>query len=232
MSAQALIAAARTARRAALDEHAGKSLLASYGVAVPRSATVTDASAVDAVFANLKAPVVVKIMSPDILHKSDAGGVKVGLKTAAAVKKAINAMAASPQIKAAHIDGYLIEEMAPAGQEMVIGGLRDPQFGPMVMVGLGGIFVEVLADVSFRICPITRLDAEEMLDELKGAAILAGARGRKPVSRDAIIDVLLKVGGENGLLMQCAGDITEADINPLIVSDSAAVAVDARFILS
>jgi acyl-CoA synthetase (NDP forming) len=98
-------------------------------------------------------------------------------------------------------------------------------------VGLGGIFVEVLADVSFRICPITRLDAAEMLDDLKGAAILSGARGRKAVSRSAIIDVLLKVGGENGLLIRHAGDISEADINPLIASASGAVAVDARFIL-
>lgn len=231
MSAQSLIAATRAAKRTALDEQAGKSLLANFGVAVPRSATVADASTVDAAFAGLTVPVVVKIMSPDILHKSDAGGVKVGLKSAAEVKDAINTMAASPKIKGARIDGYLIEEMAPAGQEMVIGGLRDAQFGPMVMVGLGGIFVEVLADVSFRICPITRLDAEEMLDELKGAPILAGARGRKPVSRDAIIEVLLKVGGDNGLLMQCAEDITEADINPLIVSENGAVAVDARFIL-
>ena len=226
------IAEARQQKRTALDERAGKSLLAEYGVTVPQSATAKDATGVDAACAKLRPPLVVKIMSPDILHKSDAGGVKVGLKSASEVKEAINAMAASPKIKGARIDGYLIEETAPAGQEIVIGGLRDPQFGPLVMVGLGGIFVEVLADVSFRICPITRLDAQEMLDDLKGAAILAGARGRKPVSRDAIIDVLLKVGGENGLLMQHADDITEADINPLIVSESAAVAVDARFILS
>jgi acyl-CoA synthetase (NDP forming) len=141
-------------------------------------------------------------------------------------------MSSLPKISTARVEGWLIEEMAPSGQEMVVGGLRDPDFGPLVMVGLGGIFVEVLADVSFRICPITRLDAEEMIDELKGAAILKGARGMKAVSRDAIVDVLLKVGGENGLLMQHAADISEADINPLIVSESAAVAVDARFILA
>jgi acetyl-CoA synthetase (ADP-forming) len=98
-------------------------------------------------------------------------------------------------------------------------------------VGLGGIFVEVLRDVSFRICPITKIDAEEMIDELKGAAILAGARGRKPASRAAMVDALLKVGGENGLLMTHAEDIKEADINPMIVSESSATAVDARFIL-
>lgn len=226
-----ILAAARAQQRASLDEQAGKALLARFGMAVPQSLTVRRASDVGAVFGKLKPPVVLKIMSPDILHKSDAGGVKVGLKSADEVKAAINAMTESPQIKGARIDGYLIEEMAPAGQEIVIGGLRDPNFGPLVMVGLGGIFVEVLRDVSFRICPITRIDAEEMIDDLKGAAILAGARGRKPASRAAIVEALLKVGGEGGLLMTHADDITEADINPLIVSETTAVAVDARFIL-
>jgi acyl-CoA synthetase (NDP forming) len=193
---------------------------------------VKNAAAAAQATGKLKPPFAVKVMSAEILHKSDAGGVKIGLKTAAEVEQAINAMAALPAIKSAHVDGYLIEEMAPAGQEVVVGAVRDPDFGPMVMVGLGGIFVEVLADVAFRICPITRLDAAEMLEELKGAAILQGARGRKPVSREAIIDVLLKIGGEDGLLMRHPGDFKEADINPLIVSEAGAVAVDARFILS
>lgn len=226
------IAEARKQKRSALDELAGKQLLAAYGVAVPQSVMVAGANEAAQKTKSLKFPVVVKVMSPDILHKSDAGGVKVGLKSAAEVGSAIGTMLQQPAIAAARIDGFLVEEMAPAGQEIVIGGLRDPQFGPLVMVGLGGIFVEVLADVSFRICPITRLDAQEMLAELKGAAILKGARGKKPVSQEAIIDVLLKVGGEAGLLTQHATDIKEADINPLIVSESGAVAVDARFILS
>ena len=232
MSNRNPIAEAKKSGRAALDEQAGKALLAQFNIAVPQSTVVKNAAGAAAAMKALRAPVVLKIMSPDILHKSADGGVKVGLKSAEDVAAAIEAMAASPKIKGARIEGYLIEEMAPAGQEIVIGGLRDPEFGPLVMVGLGGIFVEVLADVSFRICPITRLDAEEMLDDLKGAAILKGARGRKPVSRDAIIDVLLKVGGEGGLLMQHADAIKEADINPLIVSDTAAVACDARFILA
>ena len=227
-----LIAEARKQNRSALDERAGKALLAEFGVAVPQSVTVAGADEVGQKTKALKFPVVVKVMSPDILHKSDAGGVKVGLQSAVEVEGAIRAMMQQPAIAAARIDGFLVEEMAPPGQEMVIGGLRDPQFGPLVMVGLGGIFVEVLADVSFRICPITRLDAQEMLAELKGAAILKGARGRKAVSQDAIVDALLKVGGENGLLLRHAADIKEADINPLIVSESGAMAVDARFILS
>lgn len=225
------VGAAKRAGRNALDERAGKQLLAAHGIKVPQSRVAKGVSDVDAVMNGLQVPVVVKVMSPDILHKSDAGGVKINLRSAAEVKSAIEGMLNAPMIKNARIEGFLVEEMAPSGHELVIGGLRDPQFGPLVMVGLGGIFVEILKDVSFRLCPITRIDAEEMIAELKGAAILKGARGTKPASMDAIIDVLLKVGGENGLLMQHAADISEADINPLIVSDNAAVAVDARFIL-
>lgn len=232
MSGSKQIAAARAAGRAALDEMAGKQVLANFGVPVPNSLIVQDVTGAAAACTKLRAPLALKIVSPDILHKSDAGGVKVGLANAQEVEDAMRAMMQRPGIAQARIDGFLLEEMAPAGQEVVIGGIRDPQFGPMVMVGLGGIFVEVMADVAFRICPITRLDAEEMLAELKGAALLAGARGRKPVSRTAIVDALLKVGGEGGLLMTHAADIAEADINPLIVSESGAVAVDARFVLT
>ncbi len=227
-----LIAAARKRNRGSLDEQAGKALLAQFGIAVPKSVVVADAAAVEGAMRELQCPVVVKVMSPDILHKSDAGGVKINLQSVAHVREAIATMAALPGISGAQVDGYLIEEMAPRGQEIVVGGTCDAQFGPLVMVGLGGIFVEVLADVAFRICPISRLDAEDMLDELKGAAILKGARGSEPASREAMIDVLLRVGGEDGLLLRHADDIREADINPLIVSSSAAVAVDARFILS
>src|SRR5262249_61513137 len=113
-----------------------------------------------------------------------------------------------------------------------VAGVRDAKCGPLVMGGLGGVFVEVLADVASRICPITKVDAEEMLEELKGASLLAGIRGRKPASRTAMLDVLLKVGGERGLLMSHAGDLQEADINPVIVSENGAVAVDARFVLT
>ena len=228
----ALIATARAQNRSALDERAGKELLANFGVSVPKSVVVSSAAGVAMAAQALRPPWVVKVISPDILHKSDAGGVRIGLQDAVAVEQAIVAMAESPRMAGARVDGYLIEEMAPAGHELVIGAVRDPQFGPLVMVGLGGIFVEVVADVAFRICPITRLDAQEMIAELKGAAVLDGARGRKPASRAAIIDVLLRIGGDNGLLLQHADDFREADINPLIVSEAGAVAVDARFILT
>lgn len=227
-----LIAEARAAGRAALDEFDGKQLLAAYGVAVPRSLLVQDVNEAADACGKLKPPLVLKVVSPDILHKSDAGGVRVGLEGEAEVVEAIRAMMKLPAIGVARIDGFLLEEMAPAGLEVVVGGLRDPQFGPLVMVGLGGVLVEVLADVSFRICPIARVDAEEMLDELKGAALLRGVRGGKPVSREAIVDALLRIGGEGGLLLRHERDIAEVDINPLIVSDEAAIAVDARFVLT
>lgn len=227
-----IIAEARAARRAALDEFDGKQLLAAYGIAVPRSLLVQDVNEAAEACRQLKPPLVLKVVSPDILHKSDVGGVRTGLEGRAEVEEAIRAMMRLPEIVGARIDGFLLEETAPAGLEVVIGGLRDPQFGPLVMVGLGGILVEVLADVSFRICPITRIDAEEMLDELKGAALLRGVRSHKLVSREAILDALLRIGGEAGLLLRHAQDIAEADVNPLIVSEDGAVAVDARFVLT
>ena len=232
MNIRDVIAKARSENRTALDEFAGKQLLAAYGVSVPKSVVINSADQTAAAFAKLTPPLVLKVVSPDILHKSDAGGVRVNLKSNTEAQEAIRQMMSAPAIRDARIDGFLLEEMAPAGQEMVIGAVNDPQFGPLVMVGLGGIFVEVLADVAFRICPITRLDAQEMLAELKGAAILEGIRGGKPVSRDAMVDALLKIGGGDGLLMRHANDFKEADINPLIVSESGAVAVDARFVLT
>ena len=232
MDAQDLIAQARRAGRASLDEASGKRLLAAFGIDVPQSVVVQPGDALDAKLAALRAPFVVKVMSPHILHKSDVGGVQVRLQNVAEVKAAIESMRSNPAIAAHRLDGFLVEEMAPAGQELVVGGLKDPQFGPLVMVGLGGIFVEVLEDVAFRICPIERIDALEMLDELKGKALLEGVRGQRPVSKEIIADLLLKIGGSEGLLMTLAADIREADLNPVICSERTAVAVDARFILT
>ncbi|MGQ0524851.1 MAG: acetate--CoA ligase family protein [Betaproteobacteria bacterium] len=232
MNPAELIGRARREGRRALDERSGKALLAAYGIAVPRSVLVPGAAEASGALGDLQPPYVVKVVSPDILHKSDVGGVRVGLQSADDVSNAIMTMMQQPVIANSRIDGFLVEEMAPPGQEMVIGGLRDPDFGPLVMVGLGGIFVEVLADVAFRICPITPLDAEEMLGELKGAALLRGARGGKAVSQSAIIEALMKIGGEDGLLMRHAADIKEADVNPFIVSEQGGVAVDARFVIA
>ena len=227
-----LIAQARRAGRSSLDESSGKHLAAHFGIAVPASIVVQAGEALAPKLAALRPPWVVKVMSPQILHKSDVGGVRVRLHSVAEAQSAIDSMLANPAIAEHPLDGFLVEEMAPAGQELVVGGLKDPQFGPLVMVGLGGIFIEVLKDVSFRICPIERIDALEMLSELKGSALLGGARGQAALSKDAIVDVLLKIGGHDGLLMSLAADIAEADLNPVICTASGAIAVDARFILT
>ncbi|MFC6674205.1 acetate--CoA ligase family protein [Marinobacterium aestuariivivens] len=227
----AIIAEARRAGRGSLSEDAGKQLLAHFGVSVPRSVVVAGPDDVSNVIRDLQAPFVVKVVSPDILHKSDAGGVKLNLADADAVRDAITTMTRQPRIREARVEGYLIEEMLPPGREIVVGAVRDPQFGPMIMVGLGGIFVEVLKDVSFRLCPITESDARQMLGELRGAAVLAGARGEKPADPEAIVDVLMRIGGTDGLLLSLGTQWSEVDINPLIVSDTRAVAADARFIL-
>jgi len=226
-----LLALARAGGRNALNEMEGKMLLAGYGVNVPRSVRVADASEVDRRIADKTPPFALKVLSADILHKSDMGGVRLNLVDAASIKTAITEMTALPAIDAATIDGFLVEEMAQPGTEVVVGGLNDPQFGPMIMVGLGGVFIEVLKDVSFRLCPITERDAREMLDELRGKAILEGTRGNAAVSIDAIVDLLLKIGGENGLLTRHGNDIAELDINPVIVGPEEAVAVDAAIVL-
>jgi acyl-CoA synthetase (NDP forming) len=232
MDIEGAVAQAREGGRNSLDEETGKRLLAASGISIPKSVVVSGTASAEAAVADLRFPVVAKVMSAEILHKSDAGGVKVNLGSPGAVRAAIETMASTPAIKGRKIDGYLVEEMAPAGQEVVVGMFRDPQFGPLIMVGLGGIFVEVLADVAFRICPITGTDAAAMLDELRGVKLLDGARGREPVPREAIVDVLMKLGGKDGLLMALPEDVAEVDVNPLIVSAWGAVAVDARFVLT
>ena len=223
---------ARADGRSALTEPEGKALAPQFGVVVPQTVLVSPKEDLRAALKGMSPPFVVKVVSPDILHKSDAGGVKVGLTDHAAVSEAVQDMAAIPAIASANVEGYLVEEMAPAGQEIVIGGLNDSQFGPMVMVGLGGVFVETLKDVAFRLCPISEVDAHAMLAELKGKAILEGARGSQAVSLDAIVKALLNVGGKDGLMDRYGNDIEELDINPLIVNAESAVAVDARVILS
>lgn len=226
-----IIANARQDGRAALSEDAGKALLSAYGIAVPQSVIVQSAEFGGAL-SNLAPPFAVKVVSPEILHKSDAGGVALGLDSEEAVRQAIDEMARKPGIMGRAIDGFLVEEMSQPGQEVVIGGFNDARFGPVVMVGLGGIFVEILEDVAFRICPITPDDAQRMLKELKGHPLLAGTRGREGVDTDAIVEILLKLGGEDGVLMEHETNLAEVDINPVIVTKVGATAVDARFILS
>lgn len=227
----AALRAASAQGRKALDEPSGKALLASFGIRVPVFRVVQGEQDLGRVEAALRPPYVLKVVSADVVHKSDFGAVKLGLQSTREVARHMRAIGTSLAAKGIRAEGWLVEEMAPAGLECVVGGIVDPEFGPMVMVGLGGIFVELMGDVAFRICPVDRSDALDMLNELRGVALFRGARGREPASLDAMADALLKVGGEEGVLMRCGSDVSEIDLNPLIVTRDAAIAVDARFIL-
>jgi acetyltransferase len=177
-------------------------------------------------------PVALKIISPDILHKSDIGGVIVGAQDEAAVREGFEAILA--RARAAHPDarirGIQVQEMAPSGQEVIVGVKRDPTFGPLVMFGLGGVYVEALADVSFRIAPLTEADAEAMIDEVRSAKLLRGLRGAPPADRAALVEAIVRIGR----LAADHEEIAELDVNPLLVlpEGTGAVAVDARVILS
>ena len=227
-----LIAAARSDGRSLLDESAGKRALAEFGIAVPRGLVVSERSQAASACAELQGPFAVKGVSRDVVHKSDLGALRLGLPDATGVEFAIDEIETALKDNGARIDGYLIEEMARPGQELVIGGIVDAQFGPMVMVGLGGVFVEIFKDTAFRLCPINRADAGAMLDELVAAPMLAGARGQQPIDREAVIDALCAVGGSDGLLWQYRDEIAEIDINPLIAAPQGAVAADARIVMS
>jgi acetate---CoA ligase (ADP-forming) subunit beta len=174
-------------------------------------------------------PVVLKIASPDITHKTDAGGVKVGLKNSTEVKKAYGEIMASVRQKypQAKIEGVSVQSMARPGIEIIIGMFKDSQFGPVIMFGLGGIFVEVLKDVSFRLIPILKRDAEEMIKEIKGYALLQGYRGQEPAYIPSLVDVLLKVSA----LVEKTPEIKEIDLNPVFAYKDSALAVDARIVL-
>jgi acyl-CoA synthetase (NDP forming) len=180
---------------------------------------------------NIGYPVVMKIASPDILHKSDIGGVRLNIRDADQVRDFFDLLIYRAQryMADARIWGVLIQEMAARGKEVIIGVNRDPQFGPLLMFGLGGIYVEVLQDVTFRIAPVSRQEATEMIDEIRSYHLLRGVRGEKPADLKAIIDTILRVSQ----LVTDFPEIVEMDINPLTVYDEGrgAVAVDMRFVL-
>ena len=174
-------------------------------------------------------PVVLKIVSPDIIHKSDAGGVMVNLKSKVEVQDAYRKILenAKKYKATAKIAGVLVQEMAPQSTEVIIGAIKDPQFGQTLMFGLGGIFVELLKDVTFRVAPITREDAHEMVTEVKAYPLLKGYRNTPPADIDAIINILLST---SKLIMDYP-EIKELDLNPIMAYADGAKTVDARIIL-
>jgi acetate---CoA ligase (ADP-forming) subunit beta len=174
-------------------------------------------------------PVVLKIASPDITHKSDAGGVKVGLKNEQEVAQAYREIMASvnQRFPAAKIEGVSVQNMARPGIEIIIGMTKDAQFGPVLMFGLGGIWVEVLKDVSFRIIPLTRWDAQAMIKEIRGYALLNGYRNSEPANIEILEKMLLKISD----FLEKTPEIKEMDLNPIFAYQDGAIAVDARIVL-
>lgn len=204
-------------------------LLKAYGLPLLKSTVVTKVEDVEAATKEIGFPLVMKIESKDILHKSDAGGVKVGIKTVEEAKEAFetiikNAKNYKPD---AVIDGIYMVQFAPQGQEVIVGSTRDEKFGPMVMFGLGGIFVEALKDVSFRLAPMDELAAEEMIEEIKAKKIIEGFRGEPAADKAAIKEVIQRVAQ----LVSDNPEIAELDINPLFVYEKGCLVADARIIL-
>ena len=174
-------------------------------------------------------PVALKIASPDIVHKSDSGGVRLSLNNASEVRAAYREIMDGVQKKnpLASIQGVSVQKMAKPGTEVIVGTSKDPQFGPVIMFGLGGIFVEVLKDVSFRIIPLGQKDALEMIEEIKGYPLLQGYRGKESVDIPALTEIILKISR----VIEEHPEIKELEINPIIAYKKGAIAVDARIIL-
>ncbi len=215
--------------RKKLLEHEALEVIKAYGAPIAEAALAKTPEEAGEIAEKIGFPVVLKIVSPDISHKSDVGGVIVGVdskeKAIEAAKKIIENV--SKNMPNARISGILVQKMAKKGLEVIVGGLRDNIFGPVVMFGLGGIFVEVLKDVSFRVAPITYEDAYEMMKEIKSAKLLEGYRGQPPVDKKALADIIIAVAK----LLENNPEVDSVDLNPVIAYPDGAVVVDARVIL-
>jgi len=221
---------ARRASGEALSEQDSKALLKAYGIALPKERVATSAAEAAKAAKKIGFPVVMKIVSADILHKSDLGLVAVGVRDEDDARGAYKRLVATAKKAApkANVDGVLVAQMVQ-GIETVVGIARDDLFGPVVMFGLGGVLVEVLRDVTFRVPPFTTRDATAMLDELRAAALLRGVRGQPAADRAALVDVLMKM---QHLAVDLSDEVAEVDINPLLAGPHGAVAADALVVLA
>jgi len=215
--------------RTVLTEVESKQLMAEAGIPVVETKLAKTKAEAISMSKKTGFPVALKIVSPDIIHKSDIGGVKLNLANAAQVSKAYTEIvaAAKKANKKAVIHGVSVQKMARPGVEVIMGMSKDAQFGPVLMFGLGGVFVEVLKDVAFRIVPLNRRDASQMVREIKGFPILEGYRGQEPANITALEDLLLKLSD----FVDKNPQIKEMDLNPIFAYKDGAVAVDARVIL-
>lgn len=224
-----VFAQARKEGRSYLLEPEAKIVCMEYGIPVTRFKVALSQDEAGKFADQIGYPVVLKIVSPDVLHKSDVGGVVLDLKNASDVEDAYKKIIANVKKHKpdAKIVGVLVQEMAPSSTEIIVGATKDPQFGPALMFGLGGIFVEVLKDVTFRIAPITESDAREMITEVKAYPILKGYRGQPAVDVEAIVKILMNTSR----LVMDHQEIKELDLNPIMVYEKGAKTVDARIII-
>ena len=223
-----IIEKAKKEKRPLLETEA-KELLREYGIPVPDFKLIKSEEEINGLAKKINFPIVMKIVSPDIIYKTDAGGIKLNIKDETEARLAYQGIIfeAKKYNKEARIEGVIVYSMVPQGTEIIIGMMKDPHFGPVIMFGLGGIFVEVLKDISFRIIPTEERDAREMITEIKGYEILKGARGESPKDIKAIREVLMKV---SKLTMENP-EINEIDLNPIFVFEKGLQVVDARMIL-
>jgi acyl-CoA synthetase (NDP forming) len=230
--AREVIARVRADGRIAMTEIEAKQVFTAYGLPVaPTNLATSEDSAVE-LARKVGFPVVMKVVSPDIIHKSDAGGVKINIKSEAAVREAYQTILANCKKykENANIHGVAVQEMAPWGTEVIVGSVNDPTFGPTVMFGLGGIFVEVLKDVTFRVAPVNLKQVEHMLGEIRSAPILGGVRGEAPRDRKALAELISCYAT---MVYELSDEIAETDANPVLVYEEGKglKVVDARIIL-
>lgn len=200
------------------------SLLSKYGISFPASKTTGSLQQALAAARQIGFPLAMKAVSSKVLHKSERGGVVLDVKSPAEAENAYHLL--MERYKGIGLEGVLVQKMAGKGAvELIVGGKKDPHFGQLLMLGMGGIFVEVYKDVTFRVCPIKSEDAQQMISELRSYPILAGARGRKPISQPALVSTLMAV---SRLLQK--EDPKEFDINPLMADEKGCTAVDMRII--
>jgi acyl-CoA synthetase (NDP forming) len=230
MAASAIIDGARKQGRTLLTEIEAKQVLEEAGVPVSPARLAKTADEAAQVAQSLGFPIVLKIVSPQITHKSDVGGVALNLNSADEVKAAFERVVASAKKAepSATIEGVAVQRMERAGTEVIVGMTTDPQFGPVMMFGLGGVMVEILKDVAFRVVPINERDARQMIDEIKGKPLLDGYRGSEPADIGKLRELLLKVSS----FIEQHPEVAELDLNPVFAYKDGAIAVDARIVLA
>ncbi len=229
MPFESIVAAARAEGRTLLTEVEAKQVLREAGISATETSLARSHKEAESLAEAMGYPVVLKVISPDIAHKSDIGGVKLNLADKKAVGEAYDAiMAAAKKAQpGAKVVGVSVQQMAKPGTEVIVGMTTDPQFGPVMMFGLGGIMVEVLKDVAFRLVPLEERDATSMIQEIKGFPVLQGVRGQSPADLEALKSTILKVSE----FVEAHPEVKELDLNPVFVYPDGALAVDARIVV-